>query len=131
MLAQDVSWAGSARVAVKLSGQYGVERGHAFNDFEPVRGHQQRLGRGVVAVVSAPDALHETFHIFRGTDLDHKIDVAPVDPKIEAAGADNGPQVAAHHRGFDPFALLTVKRAVVKIRVVLCWRTCSSTAGIA
>ena len=36
----------------------------------------------------------------------YDIDIAPIDPQVERAGADDGLEIARHHRRFDLFALL-------------------------
>ena len=64
-------------------------------------------------MIGAADALDEAFDVLRRTDLDHKVHVAPVDAKIEGAGADDGPQGACGHRLFHPFALFAGEAAVV------------------
>jgi hypothetical protein len=42
-------------------------------------------------VVGAADALDEALYVFRRADLDHEIDIAPVDAEVERAGADDRP----------------------------------------
>ena len=86
---------------------------NAFHDFKAIGRHQKRLGRCVVAVVRPSDPLHQTFDVLWRTDLDHEIHIAPVDAQIKASCADNRPQIAPHHRRFDLFALLPVKRSVM------------------
>ena len=113
MLAQNVSGAGAAWVAVQLSGQHRFESRHALDDFEAVGGDQQGLGRGIVAMIGAANALHKAFHILGRTDLDDQIHIAPVDAQIKAAGTDDRPQIAAHHCRLDAFALGAVQRPVM------------------
>ena len=64
-------------------------------------------------MVGAANALHKPFDVFGRTDLDHKVHIAPVDPQIQTAGTDDGPQVSAHHSGLDLEPLFAVQRAVV------------------
>ena len=64
-------------------------------------------------MVGAADALDQPLYVFGGADLDDEIDVAPVDAKIKRAGADDGAQIAAHHGGFDLFALGAIQAPVV------------------
>ena len=45
--------------------------------------------------------------------MDDEIDVAPIDPKVEGSGADNGTQVTIDHCGFDLLALAAIEGAVV------------------
>ena len=40
------------------------------------------------------DALQETAGAFGGTDLDHQVDGAPIDPEIERGCRDDGTQIA-------------------------------------
>jgi len=127
---------GRAGPAVKASpANTRLARATQFNDFRPVRRAPARLGRGVGsggwrARCVARDVLHSS-----GTDLDHKISVTPQSiPRFEAAGADNGPQVAAHHRGCRPVRVADVKRAVVDTdgRPVPRWkpRGCERNLGL-
>src|SRR6056297_4096757 len=94
-------------------GLHGLKGGLAFDHLEPVGWHQKRLGGGVVAVVGAADALHETLDVLGCAYLNNEIDIAPVDAQIKRAGTDDGAQLATGHGGFDPFALATVKGAVM------------------
>ncbi len=115
MLAQNVERAGgAARVAIKVARPRRFERGAAFDHLEAVGGHQERLGGGgVVAVICASDALNQTFDILGRADLHHEIDIAPIEPEIEAASADDGAQFSAHHGGLDFLSLGAVERAVM------------------
>ena len=91
----------------------GLQGGQTFDHLETVGGHQKRLGRRVIAVIGPADALHEAFDVLGCADLDHQIHIAPVDPQIKAAGADDGAQLSGHHRRLDPCALFAVKAAVM------------------
>ena len=113
MLAQDVAGAGAFGITVKIMGLYGLKGGNAFDDLKLVCRYQQRLGRGVVAVVRAADALHKAFDVFRRADLDDQIDIAPIDAKIQRARADDGLERASHHCRLHLFTLRAVQRAVV------------------
>ena len=113
MLAQNVKRSGAARIPVQIAGPDGFQRGDAFNHFKTVCRHQQGLGRRVVAVVGAPDPLDQPFDVFGCADLDHQIDITPVDPQIQRTGTDDCPQLTTHHRSFDAFALLPVERSVM------------------
>ena len=85
MLAEHVARAGAARFAVERVGADGVERGLAFDHLEAVGGDEERLGGRVVAVVGAADPLDEALDVLRRADLDHQIDVAPVDARGRAS----------------------------------------------
>ena len=114
MLAKHVERAGPARLAVEVAGADRVERGAAFQHLEAVRRHQHRARRRVVAVVGAADALHQPLDVLRRADLDHQIDVAPVDAEIEAAGGDDGAQLARGHRRLDAGPHLARQRPVMQ-----------------
>ena len=113
MLAQHIQRAAVVGVAVQLMRPYRVQRGRAFDHLEAIGGHDQRLGGRIVAVVGAPDPLHKAFDVLGRADLDHQIDIAPIDAQIERPGADNGAQPSVHHRLFHLFALLAGQRAVM------------------
>ena len=74
----------AARVAIKVVVAHGLQGGLTFDHLKAVGGHEQRLGRRVVAVVGAADALHQAFDVLRRADLNDQIDIAPVDAKIKA-----------------------------------------------
>ena len=113
MLAQDIARAGAARVPVKRVGAHGVERGDTFDHLEPVCGDHQRLGGRVVAVIGAADPLDEALDILVRADLDNQVHIAPVDPEVQRACADDGLEVARDHGGFDAGALRAVERSVM------------------
>ena len=92
----------------------GVEGGAAFEELEAVRGDEDGARGGVVAVVGAADALDQALDVLRGADLDHEVDVAPVDAEVERAGGDDGAKRACGHRGLDAGAGLAGERAVVE-----------------
>ena len=47
-------------------------------------------------------------------DMDHEVDVAPVDAEVERRGADHGAELSRRHRGLDLAPLARIERAVVK-----------------
>ena len=73
----------------------GIERRAAFQHLEPVGGYQHAFGRFVHAVIGAPDTLQHARGTLRRADIDHQVDVAPVDAEIERGGADHGAQPPA------------------------------------
>ena len=89
------------------------QSGHTFNHFETVGWHQQGFRGRVVAMVGPSDPLHQPFDVFRRSDLDHQIDIPPVNAKVQGTGADNRPQITTHHGRFDLLALRAIKAAVV------------------
>ena len=64
-------------------------------------------------MVRAANPLDQTFDVLGRANLDHQINIAPVDPQIKASGTYNCAQITAHHRGLDAGALFAVKTAVV------------------
>ena len=64
-------------------------------------------------MVGAADPLDQAFDVLGRADLNDQIDIAPVDPQIEAAGTHDRPQLTVHHRLFDPLSLLSGQAAVV------------------
>ena len=64
-------------------------------------------------MVGPADPLDQAFDVFGCADLNDQIDIAPVDPQIEAAGADDGAQLPGDHRALDPFPLFARQRPVV------------------
>ncbi len=106
VLAEHVLWTRAARFAVKGMGADGVEGGLTFDP--PRTGWQGRGGpwrARSAPVVGAADPLHKAFDVLWRADLDYQINVAPVDPEVEEAGADDGAQGACGHGMLYPFAL--------------------------
>ena len=59
---------------------------------------------------------HQPGRAFRGADIDHEIDVAPVDAEIERGGADHAAQFSLGHRVLDLAALGDVEHRVEGLR---------------
>ena len=106
LLAQHVQRPRPARFSIQIMRPGGLQRGQTFHHLEAVGRHQPRLGRRVVAVVRPPDPLHQPLDVLGRANLDHQIDIAPVDAKVERAGADHGAQLPGRHRRLDLCALL-------------------------
>ena len=66
-------------------------------------------------VAGPADALQATAHGTRRLDLDDEVDGAHVDAELEAAGGDDGPQVAALELVLDDDPLLARQRPVVRL----------------
>ncbi len=64
-------------------------------------------------MIGPADSLHQPLDILGRADLDHQIHIAPVDPQIERAGANDRAQPARNHRGLHLFALFARQRTVV------------------
>ena len=92
----------------------GVERGLAFHDLEPVRRHEDRLRGFVHPVIGTADALGETACALGGADVDHEVDVAPVDAEVERRGRHHRADGAGRHRGLHLAPLADIERAVVE-----------------
>ena len=113
MLAQDFKRTARARLAVQIVVADCLQGGFAFNHFELVGRQNQRPGRHIVSVVGAADPLNQPLYILRSADLDHEIDVSPVDAEIERAGAYDCAQRTLGHCSLDPLPCLKRQRAVV------------------
>jgi hypothetical protein len=92
----------------------GVDRDPAFQHLEAVRRNEHRLRRLVEPVVGAADALGEARSALGRADIDHEIDVAPVDAEIERGRAHHRAQLPVRHRRLDLAALGDVERAVME-----------------
>ena len=114
VLRQHVERAGARRRRVLRIVRDGVERGAAFEHLEAV-GRHQHAARGLIQpVIGAADALQQARCALRRADIDHQIDIAPVDAEIERRGADHRAQAPGRHRGLDLAALRHVERAVME-----------------
>ena len=72
-----------------------------------------RLGSSNL-MVGAADTLHQAAHALGRAELDHEVDVAPVDAEIERGGRHHGAQLADRHRRLDLAPLLDGERAVMQ-----------------
>ena len=113
MLAENIARPAPSKFTIQLARVNGIQCRLALDHFKAVGWHKQCFGGSVVAVIGATDPLHQSLDVLGRTDLDHQIDIAPVNSQIQAAGADDGAQVSAHHSGFDLFALPAIERAMV------------------
>ena len=113
MLAQNVQPALTDGVIFKPAIAHRLKRRLAFEIFKAVGGQNTRLRCKIKAVPRAPDTLHKALNLFGRTNLDHQINIAPVDPQIETACADDCAQAALTHRGLDLSAGLARQRAVM------------------
>ncbi len=113
MLREHVEPAGPEILAVALSLVDRVLGRLRLEELEAVAGHEDRATRLVESVVGAADALEQPRRALGRTHLHHAVDVAPVDPEVEARGGDERAQLAARHRAFDLAARLLRQRAVM------------------
>ena len=98
-----------------LIAAFGSRQGRlAFQHLEAVGWDQHGLGRLVHAVIGAADPLGQPACPLWSTDIDDKIDVAPVDAHVERGGRDNGPEAARGHRCFHLAPLADIERTVMQ-----------------
>ena len=64
-------------------------------------------------MVGTANTLNKPFHVFRSSDLNHQIDIAPIDSKVQTPGANDRPQGSGCHRGLNLLTLLAIQTAVV------------------
>ena len=114
VLGENIQTAGAWRVAVELAGGDPGHGGLALQNLETVGGDEDGVAGFVHAVVGAADALEEAGDAFRGADLDHLVDAAPVDAEVEGGGGDDAAQFAGGHGLLDALALGEVEAAVVE-----------------
>jgi hypothetical protein len=98
VLREHVERAGAEDVGVELAFIDRVQCGASLEIFESVAGDEDRLARLVEPVVGAANALQEPRRSLRRPHLDDAIDIAPIDPEIEARGRDQRAQSAVGHR---------------------------------
>ena len=91
-----------------------IDRHPAFQHFKAIGRHQHRARRLIKAMIGAADALHQPRGAFGRTDIDHQIDVAPINAKIERRSADHRAQTACGHGVLDLAALRDIERAVMQ-----------------
>ena len=92
----------------------GVDGRAAFKHLEAICRHRHRLGRFIEAMIGTSNSLQQPRTPFRCTDIDHQIDVAPIDAKIQRRCANYRAQLAGGHRVFDASSLRNIKGAVMK-----------------
>ena len=114
MLGENVEGAGPDRRGVLVAEIVGVERRAALDHLEAIGRDEERLRRLVEAVVGAADALRQPARALRRADIDHQVDVAPVDAEVEGRGADDGAELSRRHRRLDLAPLGGVERAVME-----------------
>ena len=114
MLRQHIQSARPRRIAVEFLLGHTLDRCLTFQHLEPIGRHQDGLARLIHPVIGAAHALQQPGHAFRRTDLDHLIDAAPIDAKIQRRRGHHGAQPAGGHRGFDLAPLLDLQAAVVQ-----------------
>ena len=86
----------------------------ALQHLEAVGRHQHRLRRLVEPVIGAADPLQDARCALRRADIDHEIDIAPIDAEIERGRAHHRAQSAGHHGVLDLAPLRHVERAVMQ-----------------
>ena len=114
MLSQNIEPAAYSVRTVKFAGIDGFLGGAAFQDFEPVGGHEKRAGGFVQPVIGPANPLNEAGGAFRCAKLDDEVDITPVNAEIERGGADHGFEASGSHGGLDLAALFDIERAMVE-----------------
>ena len=94
MLSQYIAWSGRLRVSIQIALTHGVQCCHTLDNLKAIGRYNQRLRGCVIAVICAPDPLHQPLHVLRRADLDYQIHVPPVYAKVQRACAHNGAQGA-------------------------------------
>ena len=102
MLTQHVERPVQSQIAVQCSVSDRLQRSDAFDDLEAICRDKSSFGRRIVAMIGASDTLNKVLHLFRCPDLDHQIDVAPINPQVETAGRHYGFQRPFDHCLFNP-----------------------------
>ena len=113
VLGQHVEPAGPEFLAIALTLVDRLLRGRRLEEFEPVARHEQGATGLIEPVVGPPDALQQARRSLRCPHLHHKIDIAPVDPQIEAGGRHQCAQLAARHRSLHLSPRFLAQRTVM------------------
>ena len=113
MLGQHIKPAPTEGCAIKpVGGNFGLRR-HTFQIFKPVGRHQNGTARFIQPVIGPSHTLQQTADPFRCANLDHKIDIGPVQPQIKRAGGHHTVKPASRHHRFDFAAQFTFQRPVM------------------
>ncbi|CAI8360498.1 MAG: Uncharacterised protein [SAR116 cluster bacterium MED-G04] len=83
MLGQHIKPARIIRRIIQEAGPDIGNRGVAFKHFEPVGGDQHSTADQIIAMPGPADPLQQPGRAFGCADLDHQIDISPVNAKIE------------------------------------------------
>ena len=84
-----------------------------FQIFEPVCRHENGATRLVQPVVGPADPLQQAANPLWRANLDHQIDIGPVEPKVERACRHHTIKAAGGHHRLDLAAQLALQRAVM------------------
>ena len=113
MLGQHIEPATPERGAIQpVLFDFGLRR-DTFQIFEPVCRHKNGTAGLVQPVVGPADPLQQAAHPFGRADLNHQIDISPVEPEIERACRHHTIKAAGSHQCLDLAAQLTLQRAVM------------------
>jgi hypothetical protein len=91
-----------------------ISRRGDIHELEHVRGHACHATQRSGTVTASPSALEQPRDALGTADLEHAIDRGEIDAEIEARGRDDAPQPPRAQALFDPFAGLSLERAVVE-----------------
>ena len=114
VLGQDIKRAVAHGIAVQGVLGHRLARGLALQHLEPVGRHQQGAGRLVQGVVGPANPLNEAGRALRRRQLDHQVDIAPVDAQVQGRGADHGLELTPRHRRLHLAPLFGGQGAVVQ-----------------
>ncbi len=114
VLRQHVEPADAQRRRVLRIHRDGLNGRGAFQHLEAIGRHEHPFRGLIHAVIGAADALEQPRGAFRRADIDHQIDVAPVDAEIERGGRHHGAQLSRRHRILDAAALADIERAMMQ-----------------
>ena len=64
-------------------------------------------------MVGAANTLYKPFDVFWGSNLNHQINIAPIDPKVQTPSANDRPQGPRCHCGLNLLTLLAIQAAMV------------------
>ena len=87
---------------------FGLRR-DTFQIFEPVRRHENGSTRLVQPVICAANPLQQAAHPFRRANLDHQINIGPVEPEVEGTCRHHAIQTTGGHHRLDLAAQLALQ----------------------
>ena len=113
VLGQHIEPAGTKCLAVALAFVDRLLGRHRLEKFKAVARYQQGPAGRIEPVIGPPDPLQQPRAALGRAHLHDQINIAPIDPQIEAGGSDQRAQLAARHRAFDFAPRLLRQRAMM------------------
>jgi hypothetical protein len=83
MLRKYINRAASGNRTIKVLRQDRIAGGLALQHFKPIGWYQNCLGYLIKPVIGPTDPLNQARGAFWGPHLNHKVNIAPINPKIE------------------------------------------------